>query len=285
VAIPYITGAAMAIGMRNIVMSARNRRSRTSRRLVDSPRTLPGVCSSWISRLLRLGPPYRTVIAARWYPADEHRGTGQTQDFRGCHPAPRADDHCRVFILYAVLAGLLIGVLTGGSLSRLGDLHFRWAPLIALGMVGQVLLFSTGIGAALGDAAPAAYIASNLVVLFAVGRNLSIPGMILVLIGGAANLITIVANGGYMPVSPEAVVAMGRLPKEGYSNSRLVDGVVLGPLTDIFAMPTWIPLANVFSVGDALIGVGAAIAVVAAMHGRGPLTTRVTKAPVQGEPA
>ena len=93
--------------------------------------------------------------------------------------------------------------------------------------------------------------------------------MILVLIGGAANLITIVANGGYMPVSPEAVVAMGRLPKEGYSNSRLVDGVVLGPLTDIFAMPTWIPLANVFSVGDALIGVGAAIAVVAAMHGRG----------------
>ena len=109
--------------------------------------------------------------------------------------------------------------------------------------------------------------------------------VLLVLIGGAANLITIVANGGYMPVSPEAVVAMGRLPKEGYSNSRLVDGVVLGPLTDIFAMPTWIPLANVFSVGDALIGVGAAIAVVAAMHGRGPLTTRATTASVQGEPA
>jgi hypothetical protein len=190
-----------------------------------------------------------------------------------------------VFILYAVLAGLLIGVMTGGSLSRLGDLHFRWAPLIALGMVGQVLLFSTGIGAALGEAAPAAYVASNLVVLVAVGRNLSIPGMILVLIGGAANLITIVANGGYMPVSPEAVVAMGRLPKEGYSNSRLVDGVVLGPLTDIFAMPTWIPLANVFSVGDALIGVGAAIAVVAAMHGRGPLTTRATAPSVQREPA
>ena len=62
--------------------------------------------------------------------------------------------------------------------------------------------------------------------------------------------------------------------KEGYSNSRLVDGVVLGPLTDIFAMPTWIPVANVFSVGDVLIGVGAAIAVVAAMHGRGPLDDR-----------
>jgi hypothetical protein len=189
-----------------------------------------------------------------------------------------------VFILYAVVAGLAIGLVTGGSPSCLADLHFRWAPLIALGMAGQLLLFSTPAGGALGNAAPAAYVASNLVVLVAVVRNLAIPGLPLVLIGGAANLITIVANGGYMPVSPEAVAAMGRLPKEGYSNSRLVDGVVLGPLTDIFAMPTWIPLANVFSIGDALIGIGAAIAVVAAMHGRAPMTTRPATV-VQGKPA
>ena len=189
-----------------------------------------------------------------------------------------------MFILYAVVAGLIIGVATGGSLARLGDLRFRWAPLIAIGMLGQVLLFSTSLGGQLGDAAPLAYVASNAVVLIAVARNLAIPGLVLVLIGGAANIITIVANGGYMPVSPEAVAAMGRLPKEGYSNSRLLDSVVLGPLTDIFAMPTWIPLANVFSVGDALIGVGAAIAVVAAMHGRAPMTTRPATA-AQGEPA
>ena len=50
-----------------------------------------------------------------------------------------------------------------------------------------------------------------------------------------------------------------------------MDGVVLGPLTDIFTMPAWVPMANVFSVGDVLIGVGVAIAIVAAMHGRGPL--------------
>jgi hypothetical protein len=189
-----------------------------------------------------------------------------------------------VFILYAVVAGLLIGLVSGGSPSRLGDLRFRWAPLIALGMVGQLLLFSTSLGTALGDAAPLAYILSNLLVLIAVLRNLAIPGLALVLMGGAANLITIVANGGFMPVSPEAIVAMGRLPKDGYSNSRLVDGVVLGPLTDIFAMPTWIPLANVFSIGDALIGIGVAIAVVAAMHGRGPLNPRIVPV-AQGEPA
>ena len=108
----------------------------------------------------------------------------------------------------------------------------------------------------------------------AVGRNLAIPGLPLVLVGGTSNLIAIGANGGYMPVSPAAVAAMGRVAGEGYSNSRLVDGVLLGPLTDLFAMPTWIPLANVFSIGDVLIGVGTAMAVVAAMHGRGPFESR-----------
>jgi hypothetical protein len=74
-----------------------------------------------------------------------------------------------------------------------------------------------------------------------------------------------------MPVSADALRAMSRLPQGGYSNSVLVDHVNLAPLTDIFAMPTFVPAANVFSVGDVLIGVGAAIAIVMAMHGRGPL--------------
>ncbi len=181
-----------------------------------------------------------------------------------------SDDDCAVFILYAVIAGLVIGLVTGGSTARLGELRFAWAPLIAVGMIVQLALFSTPLGDALGPAAPAVYLASNVAVLVAVWRNLAIPGLALVLVGGASNLLAIIVNGGYMPVSPGALAAMGRLPREGYSNSRLVDGVVLGPLTDLFAMPTWVPAANVFSVGDVLIGVGAAIAIVAAMHGRGP---------------
>ena len=179
-----------------------------------------------------------------------------------------------MFILYAVIAGLVIGLLTGGSAARLGDLRVRWAPLIALGMAGQVLLFSSPLGDAIGPAAPVVYIASNVAVLVAVWRNLAIPGLPLVLIGGAANLVAIVANRGFMPVSPDALVAIGRAPHDGYSNSRLVDDVILGPLTDLFAMPSWVPMANIFSIGDVLIGVGVAMAVVAAMHGRGPLESR-----------
>jgi len=189
---------------------------------------------------------------------------------------PRDDD--LVFILYAVLAGLVIGAVSGGSVARLGDLRFSWAPLIAIGMVVQLLLFSTTVGDSLGVAAPVVYVASNLAVLAAVWKNRTIPGLPLVLVGGAANLVAICANGGYMPVSGDALVALGRFPREGYVNSRFLDGVVLGPLTDLFAMPAWMPMANIFSVGDALIGVGAAMAVVAAMHGRAPTVDRATKA-------
>ena len=39
-----------------------------------------------------------------------------------------------------------------------------------------------------------------------------------------------------------------------------------GPLTDIFALPAWLPLANVFSIGDVLIGVGIAATIALAMR-------------------
>ena len=201
------------------------------------------------------------------------------------HPGARERRHDgRVFILYAVIAGLVIGLVSGGSITRLGELKLAWAPVIVLGMAGQVLLFSTPVGDALGPAAPAAYVASNLAVLAAVWRNISIPGLPLILLGGASNLIAIVANGGFMPVSADALVAIGRAPREGYTNNRLADGVMLAPLTDLFAMPAWVPMANIFSIGDVLIGVGAAIAVVAAMHGRGPRVVSAATVDVGGAP-
>jgi hypothetical protein len=51
-----------------------------------------------------------------------------------------------------------VGVLTGGSAARLGSLRLAWAPLIVLGMVVQLLLFSSPVGNTLGDLAPAAYV-------------------------------------------------------------------------------------------------------------------------------
>ena len=185
-----------------------------------------------------------------------------------------AREDTRVFILYAVLAGLLVGLLTRGSPARLGELRISMAPLIVLGMAVQLLLFSSPLGSVLGEAAPVAYVISDLAVLTAVAANVAIPGLVIVLAGGASNLLAIVANGGFMPASPGALAVVGRLPQAAYSNSVSSGAANLAPLIDLFAMPPWVPLANVFSVGDILIGVGVAVAVVAAMHGKGPSAIR-----------
>ncbi len=81
--------------------------------------------------------------------------------------------------------------------------------------------------------------------------------MAVIAIGAGCNLAAIVANGGFMPADPAAMASIGGLPP-GYINSDIVEHAALLPLTDQFALPSWLPFANVFSVGDVLIGVGVA---------------------------
>jgi Family of unknown function (DUF5317) len=171
-----------------------------------------------------------------------------------------------MFVLYAVPVGLLVGLLLGGRVAGLARLEFQLAPLIAMGMVIQVALFAAPIASEVGQAGPPIYIGSSLLVLAAVIRNAHLPGLPIVAVGAISNLAAIVANGGYMPASAEAMAAQGRVGPTVYSNSAAITQPVLAPLTDIFAMPVWMPAANVFSIGDVLIGVGVAMAIAVTMR-------------------
>ena len=64
-----------------------------------------------------------------------------------------------------------------------------------------------------------------------------------------------------LPRSPRSAVC-----RAGASNSIVVADPALGPLTDLFALPAAMPLANVFSVGDVLIGAGIAVTIALAMR-------------------
>jgi Family of unknown function (DUF5317) len=172
-----------------------------------------------------------------------------------------------VFILYAIPVGLIAGFLLGGRLERLGDLRFHWAWLAIAGLIAQVVLFSPAVASVVGAAGPTLYVASTVAVFTAVLRNWRIPGLTIVALGAACNLLAVAANGGVMPAAPEAVAALGMSAAEGFSNSVVVADPALRPLTDIFALPTWMPAANVFSVGDLLIGVGVAVVIVLGMRG------------------
>jgi Family of unknown function (DUF5317) len=171
-----------------------------------------------------------------------------------------------MFILYAVVIGLALGLLLGGRPARLGALQFRFAWLAVLGFGIQVLIFSGPISDRIGWLGVPAYVASTGLVFFVLLVNIRIPGLPIVALGAASNLIAIVANGGYMPASAAALTAAGRAPAVGYSNSAIVTDPALAPLTDLFSLPVWLPFSNVFSIGDILIGVGIAVAIVVAMR-------------------
>jgi hypothetical protein len=170
-----------------------------------------------------------------------------------------------MFILYAIPLGIVAGYLAGGRLDRLSTVRFRWAPLALLGLAVQVALFSDPLATMVGAAGPPIYVASTAAVLVAVLRNLDITGLPIVAIGAASNLIAILANGGYMPADPDALASIGGIAP-GYSNSSVTADPLLWPLTDIFAIPAWVPFANVFSIGDVLLGIGVALTIAAGMR-------------------
>ena len=172
----------------------------------------------------------------------------------------------RVFPLYAVVIGLVVGLAAGGSIANLGRLHIRWAGLALAGLLAQLILFAEPVAARVGDAGPPIYVASSVIVLVALLRNLDISGLRLMAVGALSNLAAIVANGGSMPASPDALAALGKSVGEAYSNSVAAADPALAGLTDVYALPGWLPFANVFSIGDALIGAGIALAIVAGMR-------------------
>ncbi len=178
-----------------------------------------------------------------------------------------------MFILYAVVAGLVLGTLSGGRLLALGSVTIRWAPLILAGFLIQVVLFTDAVAERVGSAGPPIYVVSTLMVGAAVLRNLSLPGMPLIVAGAVANMAAILANGGFMPATPDALAALGRSGPTIYSNSTVVAQPALEILIDRFALPPWLPFANVFSLGDVLLGMGIVILISVTML-RGRTTAR-----------
>ena len=175
-----------------------------------------------------------------------------------------------MFILYAIPIGVAAGWLLGGRLAGLTAVRIRLAPLAVAAVAVQFALFSPPAEALGPDLARVLYVLSTAAVVGAVIANVRLTGMPIVLAGSVANLAAIVANGGSMPADPAALAAVG-IRIAGPTNSVVLDQPALAPLTDVLATPAWLPLANVFSVGDVLIGCGLVVVIAAAMR-RGPLT-------------
>jgi hypothetical protein len=188
-------------------------------------------------------------------------------------------------MLLAIPVGIVIGLLARGRMAGLATLRLRWAWPAVAGLLVQVVLFSERGNQLAGGAAPAIYVGSTLAVFVAVAVNLRVTGMPLVALGSLSNLLAISSNGGFMPASAEALAAAGLDGPGEHTNSIVLENPAFGPLTDIFAIPASLPLANVFSVGDVLLGIGIVVVIVAAMRrvpSEGEVASPVDVAPIGG---
>ncbi|HWC13231.1 MAG TPA: DUF5317 domain-containing protein [Actinomycetota bacterium] len=165
------------------------------------------------------------------------------------------------------MAALVLGVLTvpllGGRLARLAEIEIRalWAVAAAIGI--QFAIISIFPDSFENLHVPLHFISYLFAGLF-VWMNRRIPGMLIIGLGAALNLIAITANGGVMPATPAALRSAGITETEGFVNSTSVQDPKLQFLGDIWAIPDSVPiLDNVFSIGDVLIAIG----IVVLVHG------------------
>lgn len=153
--------------------------------------------------------------------------------------------------------GVLVAVPFGGRLRNLGRVRFHWLWLAYVALAFQIAAFP---GNSLpwhtpDGAAVALWIVSDLMLVAVVVRNVRLPGVALVAAGLGSNLLAVVANGGHMPALPRALANAG-LHYTRSMNSERMAHPALSWLVDRWAAPHWIPLANIFSVGDVAIAVG-----------------------------
>ena len=129
-------------------------------------------------------------------------------------------------------------------------------------------LQAIAIRAPLGDAdilRRVLFVSSYLLLIVFVGFNLRRPGIALIGVGLLLNFGAIVANGGLMPITPEAVLRTGDLPGDAVVGEWLPgskdvllerEDVRLWFLGDRLTWQAISPLLRAFSIGDVAIFAG-----------------------------
>ncbi len=183
-----------------------------------------------------------------------------------------------MILLLALGVALLVAFLRGGSLRNLADFHLEWGWLAGLALAIQIGAVYWATGDSYLHLQRGALVVSSLLLLPVVWRNRRSPGLILIGLGLALNLTVMVANGGFMPITPEAVARIGHghlvVHLDGVKRMSGSKGIVLPReetalwmLSDIFVIPQPFPVASAFSLGDALVAVGAFVFLQRAMVG------------------
>lgn len=179
-----------------------------------------------------------------------------------------------IFLLSAA-SGVVIGYVLGGRVSRLAGLRLRWIWLVPIALVIQALIFPLVLPSPLlQDAAVPLHVLSYALLFAFLALNLRVRPIFLLGAGALANFAAILANGGRMPASVTALARAGlveaasQLEASGALSNVLLmsESTRLNVLGDWLYLPSWLPGATAFSIGDVLIMIGLAWLIVQGMR-------------------
>jgi len=175
-----------------------------------------------------------------------------------------------LWLLAPTLLALAAALGLGGSTAGLLSTRLRAWPAILLAFGVELLLYNPPIDrqAWAITVGPWIWLAAQMVFLLVlIANGWAAKGQLvwpwrLAAVGVGLNTLVVALNGGHMPQSPEAALAVwggGHIDP-----SRLQNVVAIGPgtrlpwLADVLAEPGWLPRPNIVSVGDLLLALGVA---------------------------
>lgn len=174
-----------------------------------------------------------------------------------------------MILAVAIFGAVVIGLLRGGSLRRLADLPLRWGwvALIAFALQIYLIYFPEPASEGLLSARVGVLVLSYVLLFGVVWQNHALPGVWVIGAGLLSNFAVMVLNGGYMPITPEALAQVGHtrnaLSSEPGARVLATKDIILPReatnvwwLSDIFVLAPPFPIPSVFSPGDALIVLG-----------------------------
>jgi hypothetical protein len=163
-------------------------------------------------------------------------------------------------LLPGLAAAVLLVWALGGELTRVASLRFSRLMLLYCALGAQVVAFGPVRILAERQVEGVQIVTYALLLVFCL-LNRRVPGFWLITLGVAGNALVITANGGAMPVDPNAIHASGWSAADyaaAYPNVVARAHAPLWFLGDVFAMPRF-PGSAVLSIGDLAIIAGACL--------------------------
>jgi len=162
-------------------------------------------------------------------------------------------------------SGLLVGKARGGKFSNISSGEIRGWYFIGSSFLVEfsaVHFASKGVKLVV-DGIPFIHLLSYILLFIGLFMNCDKYPFWIITAGVFLNFVVIMANGGQMPISMEALKSLELIDKaaaivndEIVTHTLLTDSTKFKFLADILVMPKFYPRPKVYSIGDLLMAIG-----------------------------